>query len=105
VVVLPIGVANDNLGREGLVDPCGVASDSFGREGRDDVWEILDNWEMLDSWETLDTALFIGLTFGEGGMARPNLGVRVPLLCRPPAIVGRRRGTGEAMLGAGDDVA
>lgn len=37
-------------------------------------------------------------------MARPNLGVRVPLLCRPPGIGGRSKGAGEDILGDGEAV-
>lgn len=39
------------------------------------------------------------LTFGEGGIARPSLGVRAPP--RAPGMAGRRRGTGDAIWGAG----
>lgn len=40
-----------------------------------------------------------GLTFGEGGMARPNLGVLAPLF-RLPGIGGRSKGAGDDILGA-----
>ena len=43
----------------------------------------------------------MGLTLGEGGMASPNLGVLVPLFCRPPGIGGRSNGAGEDILGCG----
>lgn len=39
-----------------------------------------------------------GLTDGEGGIARPSLGVRVPLFCLLPGIGGRSRGAGEDIL-------
>jgi hypothetical protein len=42
---------------------------------------------------------WMGLTFGEGGMARPSLGVRGAPFCRPPGMGGRRRGAGEDILG------
>ena len=42
-----------------------------------------------------------GLTLGEGGMARPNLGVLAPLFCRPPGIGGRSKGAGDDIFGAG----
>src|ERR1700753_2369204 len=48
----------------GVVVPIGVAGLRMGSGGRPDT-----------AW----TALFTGLTLGEGGMARPSLGVRVPL--------------------------
>lgn len=37
-----------------------------------------------------------GLAFGDGGMARPNLGAARPRL---PGMAGRRRGAGEFMIG------
>jgi len=40
----------------------------------------------------------MGLTFGEGGMARPNLGVRAPVF-RLPGIGGRNKGAGEDIFG------
>lgn len=43
----------------------------------------------------------MGLAFGEGGMARPNLGVLAPLFCRLPGIGGRSKGAGDDILGAG----
>jgi hypothetical protein len=69
-----MGVARESLGGGGRADCCG---------GRPDM------------------ALFMGLTFGDGGMARPSLGVRVPvpLLCRPPGNGGRSKGAGEDMFG------
>lgn len=46
-----------------------------------------------------------GLALGEGGMARPNLGVLAPLFPRLPGIGGRSNGTfGELDMGAGDDI-
>ena len=40
--------------------------------------------------------LVTGFWLGEGGIASPSRGVRVPELLRlPPGIGGRRRGTGE----------
>jgi hypothetical protein len=41
------------------------------------------------------------LTLGEGGIARPNLGVLAPLFCRLPGIGGRSNGAGEDILGCG----
>lgn len=39
-----------------------------------------------------------GFMPGEGGMARPRRGTRVPLLLRlPPGIGGRKRGAGDDM--------
>lgn len=76
--MLPIGVANCNRGREGLAAICpGICSDR----------------------PPVGPPPFAGLTFGEGGMARPNLGVRVPLVCRLPGIGGRNSGAGEDILG------
>lgn len=47
----------------------------------------------------------MGLALGEGGMARPNLGVRAPLFPRLPGIGGRSNGTfGAFDKGAGDDI-
>jgi hypothetical protein len=69
--------------------PMGVARLRMGRGGR------------LDA---CGTALLTGLTAGDGGMARPSLGVRVPLAERAPGMAGRRRGTGEDMIGIGLDV-
>ncbi len=40
-----------------------------------------------------------GFAFGDGGMARPNLGVLVPPFARLPGIGGRSNGAGEDMLG------
>ena len=37
----------------------------------------------------------MGLTLEDAGMARPSLGVRVPLADLAPGMAGRRRGTGE----------
>lgn len=42
-----------------------------------------------------------GFALGEGGMARPNLGVLAPPFCRLPGIGGRNNGAGEDMLGNG----
>lgn len=42
------------------------------------------------------------LTLGEGGIARPNLGVRAPP--RPPPRAGRRKGAGEDIVGTEDGV-
>lgn len=67
----------------------GVANDSFGRDGRADC---------CGGRLEICMALFRGLTFGDGGMARPSRGVRVPLLCRPPGIGGRSKGAGDDML-------
>lgn len=39
-----------------------------------------------------------GFAEGEGGIARPSLGVRPALFCRLPGIGGRRRGAGEDIL-------
>lgn len=39
-----------------------------------------------------------GLTDGEGGIARPRRGVRVPLLVLLPGMGGRRSGAGEDIL-------
>ncbi len=39
-----------------------------------------------------------GFPLGEGGIARPSLGVRAPL-DRAPGIAGRSRGTGEDIMG------
>lgn len=76
MAVVPIGVANDNFGGGGRPDCC---------EGNPDIC----------------TALFNGLTLGEGGIASPNLGVRLPLDCLPPGIGGRSKGAGEDMLDGG----
>lgn len=40
-----------------------------------------------------------GFAFGEGGIARPSLGVRAPPPDLPPGMAGRRRGTGEFIMG------
>jgi hypothetical protein len=40
-------------------------------------------------------------TLGDGGMASPSLGVRVPLLDLAPGMAGRRRGAGEERTGTG----
>lgn len=40
-----------------------------------------------------------GFAFGEGGMARPSLGVRAPPPGLEPGMAGRRRGTGEFIMG------
>ncbi len=42
---------------------------------------------------------WMGLTFGEGGMARPSRGVLAPPFCRLPGIGGRSNGAGEDILG------
>lgn len=48
-----------------------------------------------------------GFTFGDGGIAMPRRGVRVPDEDRAPGIAGRRRGAGEeeSIVGAGWDTA
>ena len=75
--MLPIGVANCNLGSDGL-DPIapGICSERPAGAGPP----------------------LTGLTLGEGGMASPNLGVLAPLW-RPPGIGGRNNGAGEDIAG------
>ena len=63
--------------------PMGVATFKVGRCGRDGP----------------GCGAPTGLTFGDGGMARPNLGVRPPL-GRAPARAGRR-GAGVDIMGTG----
>jgi hypothetical protein len=73
-----MGVANCNRGREGLEAVCpGICKDKPVGCGPP----------------------LTGLTLGEGGMARPNLGVLVPLFCRLPGMGGRSKGAGEDILG------
>ena len=67
-----MGVASCNRGREGLAAMPGICNDRPGGPA--------------------------GLAFGEGGMARPSLGVFAPL-CRLPGIGGRSKGAGEDILG------
>jgi len=40
-----------------------------------------------------------GFAFGEGGIARPSLGVRAAPPDLPPGMAGRSRGTGEFNMG------
>lgn len=61
--------------------PMGVARCRVGRGGLAGGWIV---------------RLPTGLTFGEGGMARPNLGAARPRL---PGMAGRRSGAGEFMIG------
>lgn len=75
--LVPIGVCIDSLGNVGLEE--GLRSGtSLGSEG---------------------AALSLtGRAEGEGGIPKVSLGVRVPLLLRPPGIGGRRSGTGDDMV-------
>lgn len=77
IALLPIGVANCNRGNEGRagIEPgiCNVRPFVAGA--------------------------LTGLAFGEGGMARPNLGALAPPFCRLPGIGGRNNGAGEDILG------
>ena len=74
-----MGVASCNRGREGLEPICpGICKDRPPGCG----------------------PLLTGLTFGEGGIARPNLGVLAPPF-RLPGIGGRSKGAGEDILGCG----
>lgn len=43
--------------------------------------------------------MLTGFAFGEGGIARPNLGVLAPPALRPPGIGGRSKGAGDDILG------
>lgn len=61
--------------------PMGVARCRVGRGGLAGGWIV---------------RLPTGLAFGDGGMARPNLGAARPRL---PGMAGRRRGAGEFMIG------
>lgn len=70
--------------------PFGVLMLRVGRAGR----------ESLGGWAVPMAPT--GFTLGEGGMARPSLGVRGPLL-RPPPMAGRRRGAGVFITGTGFD--
>lgn len=69
--------------------PMGVASCSLGRDGREEVCR--------DKAGSCGVPL-TGLALGDGGMARPNRGVRKPLFPRLPGIGGLSRGAGDDML-------
>lgn len=79
----------------GLMLPFGVLMFSVGRAGR----------EGFVGWLMPPGPAPTGFTLGDGGMARPSLGVRGPLL-RPPPMAGRRRGAGVFIMGTGfgDDI-
>lgn len=70
----------------------GVARCRIGSGGRDDTAPPAPTAAMPPT----------GLTLGDGGIARPSRGVRVPLLERAPGMAGRRRGAGDDMMGMED---
>ena len=76
--------------------PCGVASRSCGGAGRE-----------AGRWSGCNSGILLlpttGLWLGEGGIARPSLGVRAPPVLRfEPGMGGRRSGAGDDMvLGGG----
>ena len=73
-MLFPFGVASCNRGREGLDPICpGICKDRPGGPA--------------------------GLALGDGGIARPSLGVLAPLFCRLPGIGGRSKGAGEDIFG------
>ena len=76
---IPCGLAGCSTGVTWL--PMGVARCSVGRGGLAGGWIV---------------RLPTGLAFGEGGMARPNLGAARPRL---PEMAGRMSGAGEFMIG------
>ncbi len=78
MALLPIGVASRSCGNDGLAF-CAGCDGSPGRDG----------------------APVTGLAFGDGGMARPNLGVRAPPFDRLPGMGGRSNGAGEDIIGTG----
>lgn len=73
-MLLPIGVANCNRGRDGL----------------DAIWPGICRDNPIG---------LVGFALGEGGIARPSLGVLAPPLGRLPGIGGRNSGAGEDILG------
>jgi hypothetical protein len=68
--------------------PIGVASLSDGGAG---LWRG-------GTSALLVAPLTTGRAFGDGGIARPSLGVRVPLALREPGMGGLRRGAGADMV-------
>lgn len=76
--MLPIGVANESLGRAGRAERCKGGA----RVGTPDSC----------------IGVFTGRAFGDGGIERPSLGARLLLFCLLPGIGGRRSGAGEDML-------
>ncbi len=80
MALLPIGVANRNCGGAGR----DVGRCSCGSSG---IFPFV--------------LPLTGFIPGDGGMARPRRGTRVPLVLRlPPGIGGRRRGAAEDMIAA-----
>lgn len=73
--------------------PIGVFIDSLGNVGLE---------EGLSSGTSLGSAgaalSLTGRAEGDGGMPKVSLGVRVPLLLRPPGTGGRRSGTGDDIV-------
>jgi hypothetical protein len=76
-----------------LLVPIGVFIDNFGNVGLE---------EGLSSGTSLGSAgaalSLTGRAEGDGGMPKVSLGVRVPLLLRPPGTGGRRSGTGDDIV-------